>query len=102
MMILINAIAGLMLLPVVVSPLYVLEPWMWMNHLLVLMAVVIFGGVGSFKGSIVAAFTIAFIETAVVFLIPAGGFLRSAICMLILILVLLIRPKGLFGVLINE
>lgn len=87
------AIAG-----VVVSPLYVLEPWMWMQHLLVLMAVVIFGGMGSLKGSILAAFIIAFIEASVVFLFPMWGFMRSAIVMFIMIVVLLVRPKGLFGV----
>jgi branched-chain amino acid transport system permease protein len=87
------AIAG-----VVVSPLYVLEPWMWLQHLLVLMAVVIFGGLGSLKGSILAAFIIAFIETSIVFLLPTMGFLRSAIVMLIMIIVLLVRPQGLCGV----
>ncbi len=91
------AIAG-----VVVSPLYVLEPWMWLQHLLVLMGVVIFGGLGSLKGSIVAAFVIAFIEAGVVFLLPSMGFLRSAIVMFIMIVVLLVRPRGLFGTMAEE
>jgi branched-chain amino acid transport system permease protein len=88
------AIAG-----VVVSPLYTLEPWMWLQHLFVLMAVVIFGGMGSMKGSIIAAFIIAFIETSVILLLPTGGYLRSSIVMLVMIVVLLVRPRGLFGVL---
>ncbi len=91
------AIAG-----VVVSPLYVLEPWMWLQHLLVLMAVVIFGGLGSLKGSMIAAFIIAFIEAGVVFLLPSVGFLRSAIVMFIMIVVLLVRPRGLFGAMVEE
>jgi branched-chain amino acid transport system permease protein len=91
------AIAG-----VVVSPLYVLEPTMWLQHLLVLMGVVIFGGLGSLKGSIVAAFIIAFIEASVVFLLPTMGFLRSAIVMFIMIVVLLVRPQGLFGSMADE
>lgn len=91
------AIAG-----IVVSPLYVLEPWMWLSHLLVLMGVVIFGGLGSLKGSMVAAFIIAFIEAAIVFLLPSMGFLRSAIVMFIMIVVLLIRPRGLFGKMVDE
>ncbi len=86
------AIAG-----VVVSPLYVLEPWMWLSHMLVLMAVVIFGGLGSLKGSMLAAMIIAFIEASIVFLMPTMGFLRSAIVMFIMIVVLLVRPQGLFG-----
>lgn len=91
------AIAG-----VVVSPLYALEPTMWMSHLLVLMAVVIFGGMGSMKGSIITAFIIAFTETAVVLLIPTGGFLRSAVVMAFMIAVLMIKPTGLFGKLAEE
>ncbi|MGA3083538.1 MAG: branched-chain amino acid ABC transporter permease [Thermodesulfobacteriota bacterium] len=91
------AIAG-----VVVSPLYVLEPWMWLQHLMVLMAVVVFGGLGSLKGSIWAAFIVAFIESFIVFLLPTMGFLRSAIVMFIMIIVLLIRPQGLFGTLMEE
>lgn len=91
------AIAG-----VVVSPLYALEPTMWMNHLLVLMAVVIFGGMGSMKGSIITAFIIAFTETSVVLLVPAGGFLRSSVVMAFMIAVLLIKPSGLFGSLAEE
>lgn len=91
------AIAG-----VVVSPLYALEPTMWMSHLLVLMAVVIFGGMGSMKGSIITAFIIAFTETAVVLLVPTGGFLRSAVVMAFMIAVLMIKPTGLFGKLAEE
>jgi branched-chain amino acid transport system permease protein len=91
------AIAG-----VVVSPLYVLEPWMWLQHLMVLMAVVVFGGLGSLKGSIWAAFIVAFIESFIVFLLPTMGFLRSAIVMFIMIIVLLVRPQGLFGTMVEE
>lgn len=91
------AVAG-----VVVSPLYTLEPWMWLQHLLVLMGVVIFGGLGSLKGSIMAAFIIAFIEASIVFLLPTMGFLRSAIVMFIMIVVLLVRPQGLFGTMADE
>jgi len=91
------AIAG-----VVVSPLYVLEPWMWLQHLMVLMGVIVFGGLGSLKGSAWAAFIVGFIEASVVFLLPTMGFLRSAIVMFIMIAVLLIRPQGLFGSIIEE
>lgn len=86
----------------VVSPLYVLEPWMWLNHLLVLMGVAILGGMGSMKGSIVAAFIIAFIEAAFVILLPSVGFLRSAVVMFIMIMVLLLKPQGLFGTLTDQ
>ncbi len=87
---------------VVVSPLYVLEPWMWLQHLMVLMGVIVFGGLGSLKGCAWAAFIVAFIEAAIVFLLPTMGFLRSAIVMFIMIVVLLVRPQGLFGSIMEE
>jgi branched-chain amino acid transport system permease protein len=87
---------------VVVSPLYVLEPWMWLQHLMVLMGVIVFGGLGSLKGCVWAAFIVAFIEAAIVFLLPTMGFLRSAIVMFIMIVVLLVRPQGLFGSIMEE
>lgn len=87
---------------IVISPLYTLEPWMWQEHLLVLLVVVIFGGLGSLKGSVLAAFIIAFIEVSIIFMAPTMGFLRTATVMFILICVLLIRPQGLFGFMVEQ
>lgn len=58
--------------------------------------VIVIGGFGSLKGSVVAAFLLAFVET---FLssIEWFQFPRSAIAFLVLVLVLMFRPKGLFG-----
>ncbi|MGB9903822.1 MAG: branched-chain amino acid ABC transporter permease [Desulfotomaculales bacterium] len=82
----------------VVSPLYVLEPAMWAHPLVVVLAVVIVGGLGSMKGSVVAAFILSFAETLVVFLVPNGAFLRGAFSLLVMLAVLMFRPEGLFGV----
>lgn len=87
------AIAG-----AVVSPLYVLEPAMWAHPLVVVLAVVIVGGMGSIKGSIMAAFILAFAETLIVFLVPNGAFLRGAFSLFVMLVVLMARPEGLFGV----
>ncbi|MEW6273512.1 MAG: branched-chain amino acid ABC transporter permease [Bacillota bacterium] len=87
------AIAG-----AVVSPLYVLEPAMWTHPLVVVLAVVIVGGMGSIKGSIMAAFILAFAETLIVFLVPNGAFLRGAFSLFIMLVVLMLRPEGLYGV----
>jgi len=38
----------------------------------------------------------------VVFLIPMGAFLKGSVALSIMILVLLIRPEGLFGVAFEE
>lgn len=86
----------------VVVPLAVLNPFMWMEPLIMMMAVVVLGGLGSIKGSFVAAYILGFTEALVVFLIPKGAFLKGSIALSIMILVLLIRPEGLFGVAFEE
>ena len=86
----------------VVLPLTVLNPHMWMAPLIMMMAVVVLGGLGSLKGSFAGAFILAFSEALVVFLIPKGAFLRESVALSIMILVLLLRPEGLFGVYFEE
>ncbi len=86
----------------VIVPLTTVEPFMWNHPLIMMMAVVVLGGMGSIKGSFYAAFILGFAEAMVVFLIPAGAFLKGAVALSIMILVLLVRPAGLFGVQFEE
>jgi len=86
----------------VVIPLKVLYPHMWMHPLIMMMAVVVLGGLGNMKGSFVGAYILGFAESMVVFLIPMGSFLKGSVALSIMILVLLIRPEGLFGVAFEE
>ncbi len=86
----------------VIAPLTVLSPYMWMEPLIMMMAVVVLGGLGSIKGSFVAAYILGFAEALVVFMIPKGAFLKGSVALSIMILVLLIRPAGLFGVSFEE
>jgi len=86
----------------VVVPLFVLDPHMWMHPLIMMLAIVVLGGLGSIKGSFVGAYIMAFAEVLVVFLIPMGAFLKGSVALSIMILVLLIRPEGLFGVAFEE
>jgi branched-chain amino acid transport system permease protein len=86
----------------VVVPLTVLEPGMWMSPLIMMMAVVVLGGLGSLKGSFTGAYILGFAEALVVFLAPMGAFLKGAVALGIMIVVLLIRPEGLFGVSFEE
>lgn len=86
----------------VIVPLTIVEPFMWMHPLIMMMAVVVLGGLGSIKGSFVAAYILGFAEALVVFLIPMGAFLKGSVALSIMILVLLIRPEGLFGVAFEE
>lgn len=81
-----------------VAPLGVIEPLMWLHPLIVVMAAVILGGLGSIKGSIIGAFILAFVEVTLVFLIPGAAFLRGAVSMAAMLTVLLFRPEGLYGV----
>jgi len=81
-----------------VAPLGVIEPLMWLHPLVVVMAAVILGGLGSIKGSIIGAFVLAFVEVSLVFLIPQASFLRGAVSMATMLVVLFFKPEGLFGV----
>lgn len=86
----------------VIVPLTIVEPFMWMHPLIMMMAVVVLGGLGSIKGSFFAAYILGFTESLVVFLIPMGAFLKGSVALSIMILVLLIRPEGLFGIVFEE
>jgi branched-chain amino acid transport system permease protein len=86
----------------VVVPLTILEPQMWLHPLIMMMTVVVLGGLGSLKGSFVGAYILGFAEALVVFLAPMGAYLKGSVALSIMILVLLIRPEGLFGVTFEE
>jgi len=86
----------------VVIPLTVLNPHMWMHPLIMMMAVVVLGGMGSLKGSFAGAYILGLAEALVVFLIPLGSYLKGSVALSIMILVLIIRPEGLFGVAFEE
>ena len=86
----------------VIAPLTIVDPFMWMHPLIMMMAVVVLGGLGSIKGSFFAAYMLGFAEALVVFLIPMGAFLKGSVALSIMILVLLVRPEGLFGVAFEE
>lgn len=83
---------------VVVAPMYPWSSTMWLHPLLVLLAIAIMGGLGSFYGCIIASFVIGFAESIVVFLLPGAAYLKDVVPMLIALLILLVRPQGLRGV----
>jgi branched-chain amino acid transport system permease protein len=86
----------------VTAPSIMVNPLMWVNPLVIVLSAVVLGGLGSIKGSAIAAFILGYAETFVVFLIPDGSFLRGAVSLTAMVLVLLIRPEGLFGVVFEE
>jgi len=91
------AVAG-----VVVAPLWVVYPYMWTTPLMMIMVIVVLGGLGSIKGSIIGAFIVALVETLVVFLMPGGAFLKLVFALLAMVIVLMVRPGGLFGIVFEE
>ena len=88
-----SAVAGAMM-----APIYVIEPHMWLDPLIIVLAVVILGGLGSIKGSFIGAFILGFAEVLVVSLVPGGSFLKLAMALALMEVILLIKPEGLFGV----
>jgi branched-chain amino acid transport system permease protein len=91
------AIAG-----VVVAPVFVVDPFMWLAPLVTMLAIVVLGGLGSLKGSLIGALIIGYVEAITVFAVPAGAYLKGAVALLIMVIVLLVRPEGLFGVVFEE
>jgi len=91
------AVAG-----VVVAPVFVVDPFMWLAPLVTMLAIVVLGGLGSMKGSLIGALIIGYVEAITVFAVPAGASLKGAVALLIMVIVLLARPEGLFGVAFEE
>jgi branched-chain amino acid transport system permease protein len=91
------AIAG-----VVVAPVFVVDPFMWLSPLVTMLAIVVLGGLGSLKGSVIGALIIGYVEAITVFALPAGAYLKGAVSLAIMVIVLLARPEGLFGVAFEE
>jgi branched-chain amino acid transport system permease protein len=87
---------------VVVGPLWTIYPYMWNAPLVMVMVIVVLGGLGSVKGSIIGAFIVAFVEVLVALLMPSGSYLKFMFAMLVMIIVLVVRPGGLFGIVFEE
>ncbi len=87
---------------VLTAPLWVFHPHVWMQPLTMVLAIVVLGGLGSIKGSVIGAFIIALVENLVIFLIPQYGYMRMAFALLVMIVVLSVRPGGLFGTIFEE
>jgi len=72
-----------------------ITPTMGSEPLLKAMIVIIFGGLGSLGGTVGAAYAIGFLEAALV--LTVGLYWTPSILFLVIILVLVLRPEGLFG-----
>jgi branched-chain amino acid transport system permease protein len=81
---------------------FVFFPLAWASPLTMVLAIVVLGGLGSLKGSIIGAFILALAETLVVFLLPEQNYMKLAFALLAMVIVLSVRPGGLFGIVFEE
>lgn len=75
-------------------PLFSASPDMGANVIITVFIIVVVGGLGSFRGAVVGSLLIGYLETFGQLLVP--GY-QSLLSYLALIVVLLLRPRGLFG-----
>lgn len=71
--------------------------YMWLLGLAISFTIVVLGGLGSIKGSIIGGLVFGLAETAFIKIVPAAGDLQRSFPFIVILIVLLIRPKGLFG-----
>jgi branched-chain amino acid transport system permease protein len=83
------ALAGVM-----AAPIYQVSPLMGSNIIIVVFAVVVIGGMGSIMGAIVSGFGLGIIEGLTKVFYPEAS---STVIFVIMAIVLLIKPAGLFG-----
>jgi branched-chain amino acid transport system permease protein len=83
------ALAGVM-----AAPIYNVSPQMGSDLIIIVFAVVVIGGMGSIMGAIVTGFSLGIIEGLTKVFFPEAS---NTVIFLIMAIVLLIRPAGLFG-----
>jgi len=79
---------------VMAAPIYQVSPQMGADLIIVVFAVVVIGGMGSILGAIVTGFGLGVIEGLTKVFYPEAS---STVIFIIMAIVLLIRPAGLFG-----
>jgi branched-chain amino acid transport system permease protein len=83
------ALAGVM-----AAPIYQVNPLMGADLIIVVFAVVVIGGMGSILGAILTGFGLGVVEGLTKYFWPEAS---STVIFVIMVLVLLVRPAGLFG-----
>ena len=79
---------------VLAAPIYSVNPNMGADLLIVVFAVVVIGGMGSILGSIVTGFGLGLVEGLTKVFYPEAA---SVIVFVLMAIVLLVKPAGLFG-----
>jgi len=76
------------------APIYQVGPFMGANIMVVVFAIVVIGGMGSIKGTIVASYLLGVAETITKIAFPQAA---SMAVFVIMAAILVFRPEGLFG-----
>ncbi|MCW5752805.1 MAG: branched-chain amino acid ABC transporter permease [Alphaproteobacteria bacterium] len=79
---------------VLAAPIYQVSPLMGSNLIIIVFAVVVIGGMGSILGSVITGFTLGVVEGLTKVFYPEAS---STVIFVIMAIVLLVRPAGLFG-----
>ena len=79
---------------VLAAPIFQVNPLMGSNLIIVVFAVVVIGGMGSIMGSILTGLGLGLIEGLTKVVYPEAS---SVVVFVIMVIVLLVRPAGLFG-----
>lgn len=79
---------------VLAAPIYSVSPGMGVNLIIIVFAVVVIGGMGSIMGSVVTGFGLGVAEGLTKIFYPEAA---TTVIFIIMALVLLVRPAGLFG-----
>ena len=79
---------------VMAAPIYNVSPQMGSDIIIVVFAVVVIGGMGSIMGAIVTGFALGIVEGLTKVFFPEAS---NTVIFMIMIVVLLVRPVGLFG-----
>jgi branched-chain amino acid transport system permease protein len=79
---------------VMAAPIYQVNPLMGANLIIVVFAVVVIGGMGSIMGSIVTGLGLGVVEGLTRVFYPEAS---SIVVFVIMVIVLMFRPAGLFG-----
>jgi branched-chain amino acid transport system permease protein len=88
----VGAVSGIMIAPVVF-----LDPNMMQTVLLFAFTAAVLGGIESPVGAVVGAMLVGVLQALVGTYLPGGENLRTPLALVVIVLVLMVRPSGLFG-----
>ncbi len=89
------AVAAAAAMGVLVAPLFSIFPRVGQSYIITAFVIVVLGGLGSIPGAVIAALLIGIVHSAAGFLI--GTAWAELAYFIVFLLVLLVRPQGLFG-----